>query len=106
MQLVVPCLATTPITHPLDVVRQESVDGHVLGARGERVCCLAVINDLFHGFAVGLVGSSSALVIVGVYDHDIEGVSRRFGIFCFGDQCICQLDIFIGEVDMIFKGLV
>ena len=48
---------------------------------GERVSHLAVVDDLPHESAVGLVGDLLVIVKVGVHDHDVERVDRRFIFF-------------------------
>ena len=62
------------------------IDGSVVGSQWERVHRLALIDELLHGAAVGLVCDPSVLLAVKVHNHKVEGVGWRFRLFCFGGR--------------------
>ena len=80
------CTTASPITHSVDVVLRAAINSCVIGSGGERVFHLAVINELLHGSAVGLVCAPAVLVKVEVYDHDVKGAGRRFWFLPVGGQ--------------------
>ena len=88
MWFVVLCTAATPVANPFDVVDWSDVDRCVVGAWGQRVHHISLVDDILHGSAVGLLGSAVVLLEVGVHDHDAEGFGQRFHLFHFGGR-IC-----------------
>ena len=84
VQLVVYCPTTLPVINHFYVALWAYSDGYIVGAGEERFCCLESIGNLPHWSAVVLVCASAALVIVGVYNHDIEGVDVRFWLIFVG----------------------
>ena len=77
-----------PVTHPIGVVRGSDFYFRVVGDGKESVHFFSVINNLPHRSVVVLVGAPVALVIVRVYDHNVEGVSSRYWLFCFVGQFV------------------
>ena len=80
------CTTASPVTHSVDVVLRAAINSCVIGSGGERVFHLAVINELLHGSAVGLVCAPAVLVKVEVYDYYVEGAGGRFLFFRVGSQ--------------------
>ena len=72
---------TAPVVYPFDVVGGTDLDGLIVGAWGERFCCLSIFNNLFHATIVGFVDAPLVILEVGVYVHDVERIGRRFRPF-------------------------
>ena len=73
--------AAPTFAHLFAMVGWADIDGSVVGSQWERVHRLALIDDLLHGAAVGLVCDPSVLLAVKVHNHKVEGVGWRFQLF-------------------------
>ena len=74
------------VTHPLCVIQQEAVDGHIVGAGGGYI-----LLSYIHRQPSSWVCSGSCRCPIRYchsrgYEHDVEGVYGRLGIFALADD--------------------